>query len=663
MTKSEAKLRIEKLHKEIERHRYAYHVLDKTTISEAALDSLKHELYKLEQKFPDLITADSPTQRVGGKPLAKFKKVTHISSMLSMEDVFAPDEFQAWYERICKLLEKKEFYVFCMVKLDGLAISLTYKNGVLESAATRGDGRIGEDVTENIKTIEAIPLRLRTQHSTPDPITIVRGEIFFPVSAFEAFNKRLKQEGKELAANPRNAAAGSVRQLDPMITASRGLSFSAWDLITDHGQKTHEEEWSLMKELGFRVNRESKKLSTLLQVQEFLTSLQKKRTKLDYWIDGMVVRVNDNETYNRLGVVGKTPRGLVAWKFPAEEATTVIENVEWFVGRTGALTPVAVVRPTFVAGTTVTHASLHNLDEIDRLDVRVGDTVILYKAGDIIPKVKQVLKNLRPKNTKVIQAPKHCPACGSSVSRTQGEVVLVCSNSRCFAQDRERILHAVRAFEIDGVGPSTIALLQTQKLVQRAPELFALKVEDVISLQRFADVSTQKLIDAIQAHKKISLKSFLVALGIRHVGEETAQLLAQEFGTLEKLMQANEEQLAQIEGVGEIVGKSVVDFFHERWNQDLIAEYKRNGVEVLRSTPRAHGALSGKMFVVTGTLHAMSREEAKAKIRGLGGHPAESVSKTTDFVVVGENPGSKFDKARKLGIKTLTESEFVRILS
>ena len=658
MTKSEAKLRIEKLRNEIEAHRYAYHVLDKTTVSEAVLDSLKHELYKLEQQFPDLITLDSPTQRVGGAPLEKFKKVVHISPMLSMEDVFTPQEFEAWYERIQKLHDRQVFDLFCMVKLDGLAISLTYEKGILKTAATRGDGRIGEDITQNVRTISTVPLRL-----TKPLDAIIRGEIFFPISAFSAYNKRLKKEGKELAANPRNAAAGSVRQLDSSITASRGLSFSAWDLVTEHGQKTHDKEWKLLRELGFCVNEQSRKFVSPKEVAEFWEELQIKRAKFDYWIDGMVIRVNDNNTYESLGVVGKTPRGLVAWKFPAEEATTVVENVEWFVGRTGALTPVAVVRPTSVAGTTVTHASLHNADEIERLDVRIGDTVILYKAGDIIPKIQKVLKNLRGKNTKSIQAPKKCPACGSSLSRGADEVAIVCTNIHCFAQDRERILHAARAFQIDGIGPSTIALLQAQKLVQRPSQLFTLTREDLVSLERFAEISSQKLVIAIQSCKKISLDRFLVALGIRHVGEETARLLAQELCSLDRIMSADQDELANISGVGEVVGKSIVEFFADQYHRQLVEEYKKNGVEIMQAKARDRGALTGKTFVVTGTLSRMSREEAKVKIRARGGDPSESVSRKTDYVVAGESPGSKLDKAKKLGVKILTETEFIRMIS
>ncbi len=671
MTKSEAKIRIEKLRKEIDFHRTQYHVFDTTTISEAALDSLKHELYQLEQQFPDLITADSPTQRVGGKPLAKFVKVKHVKPMLSMEDVFSPEEFTAWYERVRKLSlttshsATPALSLFCMVKLDGLAIELVYKNGLLETASTRGDGLIGEDITQNVKTIEAVPLALQTSPSLPlvrGGDVVVRGEIYFPIKAFEALNKRLAKAGEPTFANPRNAAAGAIRQLDPAVAASRPLSFFAWDLVTDLGQTTHAQEWEILKELGFPVNPLVCVAQDPKEVEAFWQSTQKRRETLNYWIDGTVIRVNDNRVYEDLGVVGKTPRGLVAWKFAAEEATTVVENVEWFVGRTGALTPVAVVRPTFIAGTTVTHASLHNLDEIERLDVRVGDTVILYKAGDIIPKVKEVLKNLRPKGSKALVAPTHCPVCGSAVERREGEVAIVCSNKRCFAQEREALLHAARAFGIDGIGPAIVAALMDNKVVQSPAELFTLRVEDLLGLERFADVSANKLVTEIQSKKEITLDKFLLGLGIRHVGEETAMLLAESFGSIDRLTKASTEELSQIEGVGEIVARSIVDYLADARHRELIAAYQANGVKIQKAAAKAKGPLSGLTFVLTGTLSSLSREEGKAQIRALGGDPAESVSKSTSYVVVGENPGSKFDKAKMLGVKTLTEDEFLRML-
>ncbi len=657
MTKADAKERIQKLRKEIEHHRTQYHVFDQQTISDAALDSLKHELYALEREYPDLITPDSPTQRIGGKPLPKFEKVKHTHPMLSMEDVFTPEEFNAWHARIAKLLERDAFELFCMVKLDGLAIELVYRGGLLETASTRGDGMIGEDITQNVRTIQAIPLRIDEEKEV-----IVRGEIYFPVKAFEKLNAQLKKAGEAEFVNPRNAAAGAVRQLDPAITASRPLSFFAWDLQTDLGQKTHADEWKILQNLGFPVNPEAGVASSVSEVRAFWDKMQKRREKLNYWIDGTVVRVNDNRQFEDLGIVGKTPRGLVAWKFAAEEATTVIEAVEWFVGRTGALTPVAIVKPTFVAGTTVQHASLHNMDEIERLDVHVGDTIILYKAGDIIPKVKEVLKNLRPKGAKEIHAPIECPVCGSAVARRENEVAIYCTNKRCFAQDQANILHAARSFGIDGLGPATVGLLLDNKVVQRAPDLFRLKESDLLELERFAEVSSQKLVEELQAHKEIALDHFLVALGIRHVGGETAAVLAREFGTLEAIMKASVEELAEVEGVGEVVGASIAEFFSEKHNLELVEDYKNVGIKVLGVKPKAKGKFTGQTFVLTGTLEKMSREVAKTKIQSHGGDVSETVSKKTSYVVVGESPGSKLDKAKKLGVPTLTEAEFLRIL-
>ena len=664
MTKADAKARIEKLKKEIERHRYAYHVLDKTTISEAALDSLKHELYTLEQEFPDLITTDSPTQRVGGKPLAKFGKIKHFSPMLSMEDVFSLEEFEAWSQRIQKLAPITNYQLpilfFCMVKLDGLAIELVYRDGQLVTASTRGDGIIGEDITQNVKTIEAIPLVIASEAKQSQTREIVvRGEVYFPISQFAKLKKRLKKDGQPTFANPRNAAAGAVRQLDPAVTASRKLSFYAWDLVTDLGQKTHAEEWEMLRQMGIPVTPKTALASSTDEVKIFWQKMQKQRDKLNYWIDGTVIRVNYNRAYQELGVVGKTPRGLVAWKFAAEEATTVIEDVEWFVGRTRALTPVAVVRPTSIAGTTVKHASLHNADEIKRLDAHIGDTVILYKAGDIIPKIKEVLPNLRPKNARAIHPPTKCPVCGSLTERREDEVAVYCTNKRCFAQERENLLRAARAFGIDGIGPAVVAALMDNKIVQSTPELFTLKAEDLLELERFANVSANKLVDEIQSKKEISLDKFLVGLGIRHVGDETARLLAQEFGTLDCIIAASADELVGVEGIGEVVGQSIADYFADDHHLELIEQFRNNGVSILPVEPRAKGALSGKSFVLTGTLALISREEAKEKIRALGGDPSESVSKKTSYLVVGENPGSKFDKAKKLGVSVLTEKEFL----
>jgi DNA ligase (NAD+) len=664
MNKPETKQRIEKLKAVIEKYRFAYHVLDKQTLSDAALDSLKHELYTLEQQYPELITPDSPTQRVGGKPLPKFKKVRHRARMLSMEDVFTQQEFAAWHDRVLKRAEQTKMAYFCMPKLDGLAVSLVYENGLLVQAATRGDGEIGEDVTQNVKTIESIPLQLQkpNRHRLPSRVE-VRGEIYFPLKAFERLNKKFVQDGQLALANPRNAAAGSIRQLDPSITASRPLAFVAWDLFGDFGQSTMREEWELIGELGFRGTPESVRCESLDQIQTHWSDLQTRRKKLDYWIDGMVVRVNDINLYEWLGVVGKTPRGLVAWKFPAEEATTVVKRIEWFVGRTGALTPVAVVEPTWVGGTTVQHASLHNLDEITRLDVREGDTVILYKAGDIIPKIKHVLKALRSKNSQTVKPPIFCPVCGSVLERREGEVAIYCANRRCFSQDREQILYAARAFGIDGIGPKTISSLLENKLIQRPPDLFELTPAGLLALEGFAELSSQKVVDEIQSHKEITLSDFLVALGIRNVGEQTAIDLAKYFGTLKRVEQATFDDLQAVEGIGEVVAQSVKEFFEKEHNRKLLEAYRRVGV-VVKSQKNIQGTkkLTGKTVVVTGTLSTLSREEAKDRIRAAGGKLSSSVSAMTDFVLAGENPGLKFDTAKRLDVKLLSEKEFLDML-
>jgi len=660
MTKKETQQRILKLKELIEQHRYQYHVLDQQTMSNAALDSLKHELYQLEQAYPEFITPDSPTQRVGGKPLKEFTKVKHAKRMLSMEDVFTREEFEDWYIRISKLTDVP-FHFFCMPKVDGLAMSLVYEDGLLKTAATRGDGEIGEDVTQNIRTISAIPLQLRG-NSAKGRIE-VRGEICFPIKEFEAFNKKLVRDGEKPFANPRNAAAGSIRQLDPKVTALRKLSFVAWELVSDVGQKDMEEAWNFLKMMGFRTAPDSKTYTSMQSVEDHWHALQKKREALKFWVDGMVVRVSEKKIYESLGVIGKTPRGLVAWKFPAEEATTMVKEIEWFVGRTGALTPVAVFEPTWVGGTTVQHATLHNMDEIERLDVRVGDTVILFKAGDIIPKVKEVLKDLRPSNTKRVQPPVHCPVCGSDVIKREGEVAMYCKNKRCFAQDREAVLHAARAFEIDGLGPQIVAALLEQQLVHRAPDLFTVKSEDLLALEGFAQRSSQKLVAEIQSKKEIPLSQFIIALGIRHVGEQTALDLAEHFGTLAKLQKATLEEFQSVPNIGEVVAKSIHEYLEKTYHQELIADYLDHGVHVVSmKSKKEPGRLAGKTFVVTGTLASLSREEAKESIRALGGSVSSFVSSKTDYVVVGEDPGSKAQKAKELGVSTLSEKAFLAMI-
>jgi DNA ligase (NAD+) len=659
MDKVEAKDRIEKLRKTIEKHRHDYHVLDKQSISDAALDSIKHELYKIEQEHPSLITPDSPTQRVGGEPLSKFVKVTHTHRMLSMEDVFNREEIESWLKRI-KKLNKSKIEFFCMPKLDGLAVSLIYENGILTQAATRGNGSVGENVTQNIKTIDSIPLKLKGD--VPAKVE-VRGEIYLSVKEFEKLNKAQVKEGKPEFANPRNTAAGSIRQLNPKVAAKRNLSFIAWQLIGNFGQDSSTQSWDILKKIGFKPAPENKLCKTLEEAESHWHTLQKRRDKLNYWVDGMVVRVNKNKTFDDLGVVGKTPRGLVAWKFPAEEAATTIKKIEWFVGRTGALTPVAVVEPTWIGGTTVQHASLHNLDEIQRLDVREGDTVILYKAGDIIPKIKEVVKSLRPKNTHKTSPPLSCPVCGSKVESKSGAVAIHCTNKRCFVQDREAILHAARAFEIDGLGPAIIATLLEKKIINRPSDLFLLKLGDTKDLEGFGELSSNKLVDEIQSKKTISLSKFILSLGIRNVGEQTAIDLASAFNSLEKLMSANEASLESIEGVGQVVAESIYNYFQEEHGQKLIESYKQNGV-IIESKKKSSviSRLAGKTFVLTGSLELMSRDAAKEIIRNRGGKVSGSISSKTDYLIAGEEAGSKLDKARKLKVEVLNEKAFIDMI-
>ncbi|MCX6714723.1 MAG: NAD-dependent DNA ligase LigA [Candidatus Uhrbacteria bacterium] len=662
MDKKEAEKRMEQLREVIEEHRYNYHVLDKITMSEAALDSLKHELYKLEQQYPELITSDSPTQRIGGEPLEKFQKITHKTRMLSMEDVFTFEEFQDWYGRAEKVSGARSIDLFCMPKIDGLAMSLVYRHGILETAATRGDGTIGEDVTMNIRTIPSVPLKLHGE-IVSDRVE-VRGEVYFPVKAFEKFNKELVKEGKQTFANPRNTAAGSIRQLDPAIAASRPLQFVAWELVTDLGQETAESGFELLRTLGFKTAPEAELCSSREAVEKHWHALQKKREKMDFWIDGMVVRVNERETFSKLGVVGKTPRGLVAWKFPAEEATTNVKKIEWFVGRTGALTPVALLEPTWIGGTTVQHATLHNFDEIERLDVREGDTVVLFKAGDIIPKIKEVVVGLRPSGTHKTKPPTHCPVCGTAAKRKEGEVVITCPNPRCFTQDREAMLHAARAFEIDGLGPAIIETLHENKIINLPSDLFLLKSGDLMGLEGFAELSSKKLVEEIQARKKIRLAKFILALGIRNVGEQTAIDLARHFGKLEKFLEASKEALEGVEGVGAIVSESVTEYLRKEHNRELIEAYLENGVQVEPVKEQKTSALfEGKTFVLTGTLLKMGRDEAKEKIRSLGGKAPGSVSKNTDYVIVGVEAGSKLDDAQKLGVRVLSEEAFMDMIA
>ncbi len=671
LTKREAELRLKKLRATIDHHRYLTHVEDRQEISEAALDSLKHELQQIEAEYPELITPDSPSQRVAGQARPEFKKVSHPVRMFSLTDVFSFEELQEWDTRWRKLRPEATTKYLVDAKLDGLAISLTYRQGLLVSGATRGDGQVGEDVTANLKTMEAIPLGLRTRglpsnvrRQVETGTVIIRGEVVMHKADFEALNRQQKKAGKPVYANPRNVAAGSLRQLDPAITASRNLQFYAWELVTDLGQATLEESYALLKQFGLRVNPLTAVSANLEKIQRFYLQTEQKRQQLPFWIDGVVVKLNQRKLSQTLGFVGKTPRAAVAWKFSAEQATTVVEAIDVQVGRTGALTPVAHLRPVQIAGTTVARATLHNADEIQRLDVRVGDTVIIQKAGDIIPEVMKVLPDLRPAHTQAWTMPTRCPVCHQPVKRKAGEAITYCVNRDCPAQHRERLYHFVskHGLDIDGLGPSTIDMLVDERLVQQPADLFTLTESDLVGLPLFADKKSAKVIAAIQARRHVPLNRLIFALGIRHVGEETARTLAQHFGTLSALQTAKPENLERLNDIGDVVAASIAEFFADPDHRALVRNLAKQ-VSGTRVAAAQGGPLQGKSVVVTGSLASMTREQAHQAIREAGGKVVNSVSKKTSYLVAGEAPGSKLAKARSLNVPVLTEAALQKLLN
>ncbi|MBP9762601.1 NAD-dependent DNA ligase LigA [Patescibacteria group bacterium] len=690
LSHAEAQKRLPVLRQEIDRYRYEYHVLDALSISEAALDSLKHELATLEQAYPDLITPDSPTQRVAGQPLAGFVKVPHQVPMRSLEDVFNREEAEAWLERLKRLEPSGVYDFFAEVKLDGLAVSIVYEEGILKYAATRGDGRVGEDVTHNIRTIESLPLQLRVptseevrtfakEHRLESAALLLalvknglsgrielRGEVYLLRAQLEKLNKALKAQGEEPFANPRNAAAGGIRQLDPKLAAERGLSFSGWHLFGDFGLTTHEQAHALMKLFGIPSNPQTRVCATLGDVERFMEEIGKKRDRLPYQIDGIVVNVNNDQLFERLGVVGKTPRGAMAWKYAAEQGTTIVREIRVSVGRTGALTPVAVMDPVTLAGTTVTHASLHNEDEIQRLGLKIGDTVIVEKAGDIIPKIIEVLPNLRTGKEKPFRMPKECPMCGADVLRREGEVATICPNKNCFAQEMARLLHFASrtALDIRGLGDKIVEQLLQEGLAREPADLYELTPGDLEPLEGFAELSAKKLVDQIQAHREPALERFLMGLGIRHVGAETATDLARAFGSIEAFRATDQAALLEIPGIGEVVADAIVEFLHDPQEKPrldrLLAQVSPQRMVV---QDRSSLPLSGTTWVFTGSLEALGREEAKERVRALGGEVTESVSKKTSFVVVGADPGSKQEKAQKLNVPILDEDSFLQKLA
>ncbi len=675
MTKEVTKQRIEGLKKIINHHRYLYHVLDKQEISDEALDSLKKELFDLEMQYPDLITPDSPTQRVAGKPLSKFEKTKHLKNMLSFNDAFSRQDMNDWLERISKLLteeEKRKIDFYCELKIDGLAIELVYDKGILFMGSTRGDGAVGENVTQNLKTVEAIPLEINLSdiggraRKGSDKTLIVRGEVFISKKEFEKANKEQQKSGLPAYANPRNLAAGSIRQLDSKVAANRHLDSFAYDVVTDFGLDTHEDKHKLLKDLGFKTNIHNRYCANMQEVFRFHEECQKIREKIPYEIDGIVVIVNYNRIFEKLGVVGKAPRGAIAYKFPVKQAITIVEDIKVQIGRTGALTPVARLKPVSVGGVVVSRATLHNQDEIKRLGVMIGDTVIVGRAGDVVPDIISVLPELRTGREINFKMPSVCPVCGSKIVKPDQEIIHRCSNPECFAQKKEYFYHFVskKAFDIRGLGPKIVDKLLEEGLVSDPSDLFELKEGDLSSLERFAEKSAFKLIESIQSRKKIEFPKFIYGLGIRNVGEETAFDLAEQFGDLEKLKNAKLDDFKKIKDIGPIVAYSIFNWFSKKSNLDFLNKLAAAGISIQYATRDGKNQkLQGRVFVVTGVLDGMSRDQIKEKIKRLGGETSESVSKNTDFLIAGLNPGSKYEIAKKLGVKIINEEEFLKIVS
>jgi DNA ligase (NAD+) len=706
---SDAKIRIEKLKQEINYHRYNYHVLDLESITPAALDSLKNELFALENEYPELITPDSPTQRVAGQPLAKFVKAKHSQPMISLFDAFSETDMRAWQERNENYLGHSwthEYY--CELKLDGLAISLRYEGGQLKVGATRGDGVTGENVTANVKTIQSIPLSLRRPTTAElkaagfsasaakiifdlldRGVIEARGEAIMPKKVLRDLNKKYQALGKPLLANVRNGVAGSIRQLDSQITAQRQLSFYAYDLLLGDYERgavvaTKAQLDALLRLLGLKVLADNAVCKNLNAVFNFFNDVGLRREKLAFDIDGIVVKTNDLKMWPVLGIVGKAPRYMMAYKFPAEQATTRLKDIVWQVGRTGALTPTAILEPVAVGGAIIGRSTLHNFDEIKRLDLRLGDTIIIERSGDVIPKVISVLKNLRTGKERKIAAPAVCPMCGGKVEQLKDEVAYRCLNKHCFAVSLRVISHFVSkgAVDFDGLGPKLIEQFMASGLIKDAADIYALKKSDLLSLERYAEKKADNVLATIDAKRQIDLARFIYGLGIRHVGEETARTLAtmlikdlrppkNQIVAISELItifqSKSEEELAQMEDIGPIVAGSIYSFWRDGKNLELLKKFERNGVKIIieafDKNGSANAKLSGKIFVLTGSLVGLTRDAAKDKIRTLGGQTKESVTQNTDYVVAGENSGSKYEKAKELGITILSEDEFLQMIN
>mgnify|MGYP001746705468 FL=1 len=658
---------IDILRQDLRRYEYEYHVLDNPTIPDAEYDRLFHQLKALEAAHPELITADSPTQRVGAKPLSGFAQIRHEIPMLSLDNAFSDEEFYAFVKRIeDRLIRLPEPLTFCCEpKLDGLAVSILYVNGVLTQAATRGDGTTGEDITANIRTIRNIPLQLLMDN--PPARLEVRGEVFMPHAGFERLNQQALEKGEKTFANPRNAAAGSLRQLDPKITSKRPLVLNAYGIGIAEGvdlPNTHYDRLQWLKSIGIPVNPEIRLCNGTDEVLDFYRDIQNKRSSLGYDIDGTVLKINDIALQEKLGFISKAPRWAIAYKFPAQEELTRLNDVEFQVGRTGAITPVAKLEPVFVAGVTVSNATLHNGDEIERLDIAIGDTVVIRRAGDVIPQIIGVLHDRRPADARPIIFPKTCPVCDSAIVRIEGEAVARCTGGLfCAAQRKEALKHFVsrKAMDIDGVGGKLIEQLVDRELIHTPADLFKLDLTTLTRLERMGTKSAENALASLEKAKNTTLARFIFALGIREVGEATALNLANHFKTLEALQNADLEALQQVPDVGEVVANRILAFWHEPHNVAVVNDLIAQGVhwETVETKEVTENRFKGKTVVLTGTLTQMGRNEAKALLQDMGAKVSGSVSAKTDFVIAGDAAGSKLTKAQELGVTVLTEEEFL----
>lgn len=662
---------LEQLRQTLRKYEYHYHVLDNPLVPDAEYDRLMNELKAIEKAHPELITADSPTQRVGAKPLSGFTQITHELPMLSLDNAFSNEELLGFLRRIEGQIHRNpETIVFCCEpKLDGLAVSILYVNGILTQAATRGDGTTGEDITANVRTIRNVPLRLNTDN--PPARLEVRGEVFMPQKGFNALNERSLEHGEKTFANPRNAAAGSLRQLDPKITAKRPLTLNAYGIgIYEADQplpNTHFDRLQWLKSIGIPVNNEIRLAKGVEELAEFYADIQAKRPKLGYDIDGTVLKVNDIALQEQLGFISRSPRWAIAYKFPAQEEMTVLNDVEFQVGRTGAITPVAKLEPVFVAGVTVSNATLHNGDEIERLGIAIGDTVIIRRAGDVIPQIIGVVTERRPINVKKIVFPTACPVCESAVVRVDGEAVARCTGGLfCEAQRKEALKHFVsrKAMDIEGVGEKLIEQLMASELIKTPADLFKLDKTILMRLERMGEKSAQNVLNSLEKAKQTTLPRFLFALGIRDVGESTALNLANHFGTLEAIQVATFEQLQEVQDVGEVVANRIVSFWKEPHNVAVVEDLQAQGIhwQAVEKVEIADNPLKDKNVVLTGTLSQLTRDQAKALLQGLGCKVSGSVSSKTDYLIAGEKAGSKLTKAQELGVKVLSEQEFIDLM-